>query len=178
MRDELARRGTPFRSIGRRDGEAQPRYVAHTHIGSILAQYDGAQWTLFLSPPGARRYASYPDWAELMYGRAPGGYQSSETASTVWIEKLLKEDEPPLIDVKELDKIIQARHEAPEPSKTWVILAWLMVAAVFLVLGYFVITTHMAVINASFATLVAALVMRWKMSRYRKSGARRSKGST
>lgn len=119
--DELTRQGVTFLELEMREGvDLWPRYVAYTRIGRILFRYDGSQWVLSLALPGARFFALYEDWLEYRYGRTFGGYQGSEYGSVIWLEKLLKQEGIPQIDVAALDRIVEKRMERKPPAP-WII---------------------------------------------------------
>lgn len=125
FQDELARQGTPFQQLPWREGvDLWPRYAAWTHIGCILAEYDGTEWLLSLAVPGARYFAAHVDWTECLQGPARGGYRSSETASVFWVKKLLEHEKVPEVDVDALDRIVEKRYASPGYSKAKVALFW------------------------------------------------------
>ena len=66
---ELDQKGTPFVELEWREVvDLWPRYAAWTHIGHILAEYNGSEWILSLALPGGKFFATYADWAECLYG--------------------------------------------------------------------------------------------------------------
>ncbi len=118
--DELTRQGVTFLELEMREGmDLWPRYVAYTRIGRILFRYDGSQWVLSLALPGARFFALYDDWADCLYGRPFGGRLVSEYDSVIWLEKLLKQEGIPQVDVAALDRIVEERMGKKSSMSGW-----------------------------------------------------------
>lgn len=175
---ELDQQGTPFVELEWPEGvDLWPRHVAWSRIGRILAQYNGRDWTLSLALPDARHFATYADWTECMYGTFWGGHDTSETGSAIWLEKLLRADETPDIDVEALDRIVEKRLTKPGPTKKQVILLWATI-----IIGFPTFTwTAFAVkspISAGAVGTLAAGILTWVASSWRIRRRRKKLGYT
>ncbi|MDO5083287.1 MAG: hypothetical protein Q4D89_07795 [Arachnia propionica] len=159
LQEELARQGTPFQQLPWRDGvDLWPRYVADTRIGRILLEFDGSQWVPSLTLPGARFSARFEDWLECTRGPALGGYTATEAASTRWLAKLLHADQPPVINVTELDRIAQKRLSKSPPSRRFLLVGACCTLGALVVLLWLALATGSAVAAGAFGLVCAALV--------------------
>ena len=106
----LEAQGTPLKEVVpiRRRKEYHV-YVSHTLVGRIGAAVDSEGWSVFFSPPGARRFISLWDWEECTLGKPrPASGDISTDESVEWVLELLRKGEPPEIDLECVERMARA----------------------------------------------------------------------
>lgn len=109
--------------------------------------------------PGARFFVLYEDWMECLYGRRFGGYLGSEFASVVWLEKLLKQEGCPRLDVAVLDEIAERRTSKAPPTRMQVVLVALGAFAAVIFLFWLAIATGSNVVAAVAPMILTPLML-------------------
>ncbi|RRD47368.1 hypothetical protein [Arachnia propionica] len=170
---ELRDQGTPFIELEWREGvDLWPRYAAWTHIGRISAEYNGSEWILSLALPEAKYFATYADWAECLYGPIRTGYSIEEAASVFWLRKLLKDDDPPQIDVDALDRVAERRKTLRKPTRIEMALFYLALAIGLPLFSWWVIAADFPLAGAAIGTVAVGVLSvvgsLWRVHRRRK----------
>ena len=106
----LEAQGAPLKEIDlkgvRRDHHA---YAAATSVGRVWVAVSDGGWSVFFSPPGARRFISLWDWEECTLGKPrPTSGDISTDESVEWVLGLLRKGEPPEIDLECVERMARA----------------------------------------------------------------------
>lgn len=156
---ELRDQGTPFIELEWREGvDLWPRYAAWTHIGRILAEYNGSEWILSLALPEAKYFATYADWAECLYGPTRTGYSIEESAAVFWLRKLLKDEDPPQINVDALDRVAERRKTLRKPTRIEMALFYLALAIGLPLFSWWVIVADFPLAGAAIGTVAVGVL--------------------